>query len=126
MMIRWGSPESKDRGLRENEVVIFSDGEYSDYGYGRVIMTTRAISADEIESAAQRTKLSDNGRPGEPEWEYLWQGDLVETLIADGAMREVRVSEMHCKSHFRRDDGPGIDVDLREVESGLVGIQNHE
>jgi hypothetical protein len=79
-------------------------------------MTTKTISADEIEAAAVRTKVQDNGRPDDPGWRYVWSGDLIETLIADGLFKEVPVCELHCEARFAREGGPGIDIDLTEHE----------
>ncbi len=117
-IIRWGSPEAEARGWRENEVLIFTSGSYSDYSLGRVVMTTHEVTANEIEAAAARTKLQDNGRPKDPEWRFLYINDLIDTLIADGHLREIAACEVHEESVFAKDNGPGLKMWLSEIEKG--------
>lgn len=96
---------------------MFSHGSYSDYMVSRVVVTTRAISADEIEAVAQTTELSDNGNPDEPGQRHLYEGDLINAMIAAGMLKIIKTCELHTEGRFAEEGGPDITFDLTEHET---------
>lgn len=113
--IQWTNGDGKSRGVKAGEIVMFSNGSYSEYIVTRAVLALRDISAEEMESAADGldVKQTHPERNGD-KYDYIYEGEWIERLISFGALQDMKVCEIHTETKFRYEGGPAIVVCLSE------------
>lgn len=86
--------------LNAGKLVLFSDGEYSDYRFGSCYVATKTVTFDEVEKIAKEVTDEKERQEDKTGWyDGNVHTDLIMRLIKNGWLIEVDITERHIGSY---------------------------
>lgn len=90
--------------LKAGELICFSTGEYSDYGYNGHFVVLQDVKSDEVSTVVKECKEDRKNREANGEY---WFGDIHEMFIAQcikrGWLLSIDCREIHIGSYNNLD-----------------------
>lgn len=84
--------------IKAGELVVFSEGEYSDYGYGGSFVMLQDISQEEMLRIAAETNAAADA---DDDNYFNRSGMFVAALIRGGYLASINLREIHLGSYGR-------------------------
>jgi hypothetical protein len=91
----------RDISLKAGTLIVFSTGEYSDYGYQGHFLALQDVDADKMRELGAQAEAMDKDESGDRKYEIEPNEAFIGMLIRQGFIMIVDVKEIHIGSYGR-------------------------